>query len=204
MVRPERFELPAFWFVARRSIQLSYGRTRLVSSETLHRLSGNRGWCNDRVSGNGRRLGGCRWENQGQLLRDLQAGLANELSDCGGVKARCVVFDAKSACRAVKGEAANAVDLFGVRESEGNSLSGLRDIAIEDFDLGHRRMIARSENSDIRLAVSGIEAVDFEVTGSRAGHPHGYRFLRKVRTSGLDQSCGPMNLRRIKPFRSMM
>jgi len=23
MVRPERFELPAFWFVARRSIQLS-------------------------------------------------------------------------------------------------------------------------------------------------------------------------------------
>ena len=26
MVRPERFELPAFWFVAKRSIQLSYGR----------------------------------------------------------------------------------------------------------------------------------------------------------------------------------
>ena len=27
MVRPERFELPTSWFVARRSIQLSYGRT---------------------------------------------------------------------------------------------------------------------------------------------------------------------------------
>src|SRR6202035_2640956 len=26
MARPERFELPASWFVARRSIQLSYGR----------------------------------------------------------------------------------------------------------------------------------------------------------------------------------
>ncbi len=27
VARPERFELPASWFVARRSIQLSYGRT---------------------------------------------------------------------------------------------------------------------------------------------------------------------------------
>ena len=35
MVRPERFELPAFWFVARRSIQLSYGRIlfRCVSQQ---------------------------------------------------------------------------------------------------------------------------------------------------------------------------
>ncbi len=31
MVRPERFELPASWFVARRSIQLSYGRKYLPS-----------------------------------------------------------------------------------------------------------------------------------------------------------------------------
>ena len=28
MVRAERFELPTFWFVARRSIQLSYARMR--------------------------------------------------------------------------------------------------------------------------------------------------------------------------------
>ncbi len=30
MVRPERFELPTLWFVAKYSIQLSYGRTQLV------------------------------------------------------------------------------------------------------------------------------------------------------------------------------
>ena len=32
MARPERVELPTFWFVARRSIQLSYGRAALKES----------------------------------------------------------------------------------------------------------------------------------------------------------------------------
>src|SRR2546430_9644401 len=30
MVRPERLELPAYWFEASRSIQLSYGRTIVI------------------------------------------------------------------------------------------------------------------------------------------------------------------------------
>ena len=38
MVRPERFELPASWFVARRSIQLSYGRAlTIIDSNTWRR-----------------------------------------------------------------------------------------------------------------------------------------------------------------------
>jgi hypothetical protein len=33
MVRPERFELPTLWFVAKCSIQLSYGRNALPPAE---------------------------------------------------------------------------------------------------------------------------------------------------------------------------
>jgi hypothetical protein len=33
MARPERFELPTLWFEARCSIQLSYGRAAIKSTE---------------------------------------------------------------------------------------------------------------------------------------------------------------------------
>jgi hypothetical protein len=44
MARPERFELPTFWFVARHSIQLSYGRWKaryyLEAPEARQGMSG--------------------------------------------------------------------------------------------------------------------------------------------------------------------
>ena len=35
MARPERFELPTSWFVARHSIQLSYGRAGCAKSPKM-------------------------------------------------------------------------------------------------------------------------------------------------------------------------
>ena len=37
LARPERFELPTFWFVARHSIQLSYGRVTIVATVLAER-----------------------------------------------------------------------------------------------------------------------------------------------------------------------
>ena len=55
-MRPERVELPTYWFVASRSIQLSYGRTRMASSETIVRISGIQPWRNFNLN----RRSGCR------------------------------------------------------------------------------------------------------------------------------------------------
>jgi hypothetical protein len=54
VVRPERVELPTFWFVARRSIQLSYGRTAAKLHPEAKDVSGN---CNMKDSANIKRCG---------------------------------------------------------------------------------------------------------------------------------------------------
>ena len=40
VARPERVELPTFWFVARRSIQLSYGRVGFIVAQGESRRDG--------------------------------------------------------------------------------------------------------------------------------------------------------------------
>ena len=67
MARPERFELPTTWFVARYSIQLSYGRVR------------RRDYRDSRAPGRA-----CRACRQGRFTLRFQAGSA------GQVGLRCV------------------------------------------------------------------------------------------------------------------
>jgi hypothetical protein len=43
MARPERFELPTSWFVARRSIQLSYGRFVQIDGKSYLKPIGGEG-----------------------------------------------------------------------------------------------------------------------------------------------------------------
>ena len=38
VARPERFELPTLWFVARYSIQLSYGRAEVANLTDIRRF----------------------------------------------------------------------------------------------------------------------------------------------------------------------
>ena len=66
MVRPERFELPTYWFEASCSIQLSYGRTWEIPGQILLRRR-----CGDWLRF--RR----RWDRvQRNALNDIKSGAA--------------------------------------------------------------------------------------------------------------------------------
>ena len=147
MVRPERFELPTYWFVASRSIQLSYGRTREVSSETIVRISGFRGQRNYRISGSRRILLSRLRGNRGQFCIDIQACLSHQLRHGRGVQPGGVIFYLQSVRGAVDCEAVNAVDLANVsqRASHRLDIRGRDGIAKVNFHRGHKGMIARRE-----------------------------------------------------------
>ena len=140
MVRLERFELPAFWFVARRSIQLSYGRTRFVE-EPKTDYQGLGGDAIPLSRGCGLRCR--RRRNEWKFLCDLKAGAADELGDGGRIEAGGIVFDTQRVCRAIEAEAANAVDVPSICQSKYLGVCGRCGIAKQNLDRGHKEMIAR-------------------------------------------------------------
>src|ERR1700730_10630220 len=58
MVRPGGLELPTFWFVARRSIQLSYGRTVIHTNNTTRPIRLSSRWQLENHANSGPRMGG--------------------------------------------------------------------------------------------------------------------------------------------------
>ena len=110
VVRPERFELPTLWFVAKYSIQLSYGRTHWLQTnhtQIIRVLAAAQCVLSDRWY----RFRNGRGRNQRQLLGDLQAGLANELGYCGGAEPGGVEFNAQGAGFAIEAEPPDAVNV---------------------------------------------------------------------------------------------
>src|SRR5208337_3757666 len=180
MVRPERFELPAYWFVASRSIQLSYGRTGMVPSETIDRISGIFWRRNRSLSCRGDWFRGRRRRNGRHSTDDLQAGLADKIGNAGGVEPGGVVLHAQGAGGVIEAETADAVDILCAGQREGHGLSGRRGVGQENFHRGHNGMIPRRQA--------------FERDPTR------YRLLRNARISGLDQSGSPTILRRTMPW----
>ena len=122
MVRPERFELPAFWFVARRSIQLSYGRTG-DSERNLRQINRDPSGVQLRESGCRSGLGeGLRW-NERQLLFDVEPGLTHEFGDGGCIEPGGVVLHANGVSGAIEDGGGECHRLRGCRPARRLQLS---------------------------------------------------------------------------------
>ncbi len=84
MARPERFELPTPWFVARYSIQLSYGRVA-----GAHSIRGFGVWCTPARGGNYRQFLGLRALKPNLKVRDLSPALWPALVELFGPRGAC-------------------------------------------------------------------------------------------------------------------
>ena len=134
MVRPEGVEPPAFWFVAKRSIQLSYGRTLQKQLRQNNRCSGLRqaSLCDSGCD--------CRLRlrrDQRNALDDVETGAAQQFVHGWFGEAGSVVLDADSLCGFVKVDPANAVHLANVAEGHHRSFGGWRCVAVHHIKLRH-------------------------------------------------------------------
>jgi hypothetical protein len=114
MVHPERFERPTLWFVAKCSIQLSYGC--ILLTDNLVRLPD---FC---IESKRRRLG-CwssfgRWGNgiEDDAVEYVNPGTAQQLMDNRLREPGGIVFNADSLFEFAKVDAPNAINLAQARE----------------------------------------------------------------------------------------
>jgi len=141
MVRPERFELPAFWFVAKRSIQLSYGRLRDFPRNLIQINRDSGRVQSARTSGCRRRRGLRLRRNEGQFGLHVQPRLAYELGDSRRRQSRCVIFNPQGSCFAVKAQLPDPINVFGAGQRKDRGLSGRGRVLEQNFNCGHSLMI---------------------------------------------------------------
>ena len=196
MVRPERFELPTLWFVAKYSIQLSYGRTSTSSIRNLRQIIRVRPQPQSLPSGCGRWLGRRRRRNQRQFFGYLQARQPHQLRHRRRIQPRRIVLNPQCALFLVDADPANPINVARACQRKGHALSRRRGVAIEYLYRGHKQMITSpgilplTSSADPTTAPSEMRESPGSPSPARPQTCCGSRPCGRSRTSPATYPCG--------------